>query len=143
MSKELESLQIRIENLEQLNTNRHAEIEELEFKDFKVELSIEGNLRVGASGNQRKWRETRDFRGAEKYSNWSATVYITDLNNNPAVCDWIKLSDCNYRIKQALVVVDRANFGFTTDTGHGWDNIKFDVEVKRNGVVFNKVHVEM
>ena len=143
MEKQIENLELRIESLEQLTNENLFAIEEMEFEIFKPEAINIQSLSIKTTGNIRKWRETRDLRGAVKYSNWSVTVAIVDGNGSPVKCDWIKLSNCNYRIKQNPTAVEASSIGFTTDTGKGWDNIQFDVEIKQNGMLYNKVHINL
>ena len=138
-----ENFENRKELIENDQASESVIIEELEFKIIDSVAHIIGSLQISSSGNIRKWRESRDLRGAEKYSNWSVTVSVIDQNNTPVVCDWIKISNCNYRIKSSTTVTEKASIGFTTDTGHGWDNIQYDVEVKCNGIIYGLVHVNL
>lgn len=143
MEKRLEELELRIQDLEDFASNSAHEVEDLEFVIRQTENNLLNQLRIQANGNHRKWRETRDLRGAVKYSNWSVNVTVINENNTPVKCDWIKLSNCNYRIKQNPIVVERANIGITTDDKKGWDDISFDVEIKCMGVTYNKVRMTL
>ncbi len=48
-------------------------------------------IKVVASGEIRRWRELRDFRGYEKYSNWSVHIAFKHGSGEPVKCDWIKI----------------------------------------------------
>ncbi|MCE4563624.1 hypothetical protein INQ51_04820 [Maribellus sp. CM-23] len=143
MEKQLQDLELRIEKLEQLLDENQFAPEEMEFEIFKPEAIKLQSLTIKTTGNHRKWRETRDLRGAIKYSNWAVTVSIVNENGTAVKCDWIKLSNCNYRIKQNPIAVEASSISFTTDTGKGWDNIKFDVEIKQNGIPYNRVTINL
>ena len=143
----MDKLTNQLKKGEEISENNHATeltaLEELNFKIISSATDIIEGLQISSSGNMRRWRETRDVRGAEKYSNWSVTVTVVDQNNSPVICDWIKISNCNYSIRSSTTVTEKASIGFTTDTGHGWDNIQYDVEVKCNGIVYGLVHVNL
>jgi hypothetical protein len=143
MEQKIKDLELRIENLEQIVNDNSFVMEEVEFEIYKPEAINLQSLNIKTSGNMRRWRETRDLRGAVKYSNWSVNVAIVDENGTSEICDWIKLSNCNYRIKQSPTVVDASSISFTTDNGQGWDNIQFDVEIKHRGMLYNKVHINL
>lgn len=143
MEKQLQNLEFRIETLERLSDENQFAIEGLEFEIFNPKAINLQSLSIQTSGNMRRWRETRDLRGAVKYSNWSATVSVINENGEPVICDYIKLTDCNYRIKQNPIVVQASSISFTTDDGKGWDNLQFDVEIRKDGIPYEKLHINL
>lgn len=135
MTISLESLNARIEILEDRLERESQNIEDLEFDITSQDENVTSSLIAHSSGNMRKWRETRDFRGAVKYSNWSVTVVIKNESGQPVKCDWIQITNCNYRIKQSGIVTESDTISFTTEDGQGWDNCSFHLSLKAGGTI--------
>ncbi|WP_157454298.1 hypothetical protein [Crocinitomix catalasitica] len=143
MKEQLENLIERIEEIERINSQSTPEMEDLEFSIYESEPITSGPTTISSKGNHRKWKETRDLRGAKKYSNFSVVIKILDKNSKPVVCDWIKLSDCNYSIKQNRTVVESSSISFTTHTKTGWPDITFKVQIKYQGSIYKEVSVRL
>jgi len=149
MEKKLNELDERLQELEHVDTG--AYIEDLEFSIVEAEPVQLGSGEKAAglpsvlksSGNQRRWRETRDTRGAVKYCNWSVGSTVMGSDNKPVKCDWIKVSNCNHRIKQATTVAEASSINFTTDNQRGWNDIVFVVRLKHKGIIYDPVNVRL
>ena len=142
MSNDLDSLEKRISDLEAVNNDTSVEMEELQFKIINSDLKGIESLSISSSGNFRYWRELTTG-GMTKYSNWSVHIKVLDSSNNPSVCDWIKITDCSHRIKQATTVAEKSSISFTTPKTKGWPDISFNVQIKHDGLIYNKVTIKL
>lgn len=136
MNKKIEELEERIEELELALFDTSDSIDNLKSIQYEYETEEKGTISASSSGNHRRWRETRDLRGAIKYSNWSVNIKIKDESGAALKCEYIQVSDCNYSIKQARTVVEKSSISFTTRDKKGWKSIKFKLQVSYKGSVY-------
>ncbi len=103
---------------------------------FRALERAEQGVILSTSGNQERWREIRDFRGMEKYSNWAITTSVLyKLDRQPVHCDYIKVTQCNYKLSGNGFTTNKNYISFTTHRGHGWDNCNFTLEYKYDGQI--------
>ncbi len=143
MENRLSKIEERIEKIEEASNLASPEVEQIQFGIRNLSLDFHEKLTIRSSGNIQYWREFQVPEGWTRYSNWSVTVKIRTKKNKPAKCDWIKITDCNHRIKQAATVVEKSSISFTTPKTKGWKDMKYKVQIKHDGIIHNPVSVKL
>lgn len=127
------------------NSVEDYEYDEEKFEDADADwwegLAIQ-SLSVHGSGTKRTWRELQIPQGKTKYCNWSAFFKILDESGKEVKCDWIEVTDCNFKIKQGPIWKETSRISFTTKKRKGWKSLKTVISLKVNGSI-HKVTMKM